>query len=191
MPCGILTAMLLLTRDSQVLLGVGIFYCHRVGICRTKFKFLTNCQEVYHRVTVSLCYGLQRGPTGVTKYFEPGWKLTRGHFSTLNIETKGVEFRPLPVENWTGQWNFDHKPGSKFNSIKHEIFTPTFIQPKNCTPFRILPYCSFYFAFDLIDYYVVKSHSVLTLCSPDRVLSSGLLIYRQYRRVCICFSSYM
>jgi hypothetical protein len=30
---------------------------------------------------------------GVTKYFEPG------HFSTLNIETGGVEFRPWPVEN--------------------------------------------------------------------------------------------
>jgi hypothetical protein len=51
--------------------------------------------------------------------FWTGLKIDPGvHFSTLNIETRGVEFRPYPVENWAGPWNFDHKPGSKFNSIK-------------------------------------------------------------------------
>jgi hypothetical protein len=108
----------------------------------------------------------------------------------LNIETGGVEFRPWPVENWTGPWNFDHKPGSKFN-MQHkntEYLRLRLFSQKLVLHFGFYP--SIYFILLLI-YYVIKSHWVLTLRSLSRVLSSGLLIYKQCKRVCICFSSVM
>jgi hypothetical protein len=80
-----------------------------------------------------------------------------GHFLTLNIETRGVEFRPYPVENWAGPWNFDHKSVSKFNSIKTcNIYIPgLFNQKLNFIPVFTLLFV--YFAFDSLCHKIPKS----------------------------------
>lgn len=70
---------------------------------------------------------------GETKNFDPGWKLTRGQFSTLKIETKSVKKKTLVrciitciVESWSG---------NRFK-IQQQIFTLKLIDIFNFDSFH-------------------------------------------------------
>jgi hypothetical protein len=78
-----------------------------------------------------------------TKYFEPGWKLTRWAIFQhwiLRPEVLNFDPSPLRIELRRGIYYFDHEPCSKFNSIKtSNIYTPMVYSIKNL---NFIPVCT-------------------------------------------------
>jgi hypothetical protein len=78
-----------------------------------------------------------------TKYYEPGWKLTRWAIFQhwiLRPEVLNFDPSPLRIELRRGIYYFDHEPCSKFNSIKtSNIHTPMVY---SITNLNFIPVCT-------------------------------------------------
>jgi hypothetical protein len=136
----------------------------KAGVVLNRFRIYVNQNSKFVLLPVgNTCISvLTKTPFRCNEVFWTGLKFDPvGHFSTLNMETEGVEFRPWPVENWTAPWNFDNKPSSKFSSIK----------TRNTYSFGYLHFIPvFTFLFGLFCFWFILSQNpekVLTLHSPN------------------------
>jgi hypothetical protein len=97
---------------------------------------------------------------GVTRYFEPGWKLTWGvtfQRWKLRQEVWNLDPSPLRIEPRRGILIIN--PVQNSTALKHVISTPMFYSIKIWSSFRVLPLrlLFVYFAFDSLCHKIPKS----------------------------------
>jgi hypothetical protein len=80
-----------------------------------------------------------------------------GHVSTLNIETRSVEFRPFPLRIEPGRGILIINPVQNSTTLKHVISTPMVYSIKNLNLIPGFTILFVYFAFDSLCHKILKS----------------------------------